>query len=182
MNKTQTAEVVMFVSKAHRSMDTDKNTMRVWHALLSDLDGEAVLAATVSLLRKPEPWPPTPGQIRAEVDRLDGTTPPSEQAALGYYLAGKSQWSAHPAVERAAKSVQWDPKELPERATWDFKAAYARELDREENGHVRTELGTGNGPQPIALALAPSPTVRTSPSPNLRELVAAERTRDEDTE
>lgn len=95
---------------------------------------------------------------------------------------GKSQWSAHPAVERAAKSVQWDPKELPERATWDFKAAYARELDREENGHVRTELGTGNGPQPIALALAPSPTVRTSPSPNLRELVAAERTRDEDTE
>lgn len=153
MTKNQTAEVVTFVAKAHRSMDTDATTMRVWHALLSDLDGPAVMDATMSLLRKPSPFPPTPGQIRAEVDRLDGSTPPSEQAALGYYLAGKAQWSAHPAVERAAKSVMWDPTELPDRATWDFKAAYARELDREQNGHVRTELGSGNGPQRIALAL-----------------------------
>lgn len=149
MNKIQTAEVVMFVSKAHRSMDTDQNTMRVWHALLSDLDGEAVLAATVSLLRKPSAFAPTPGQIRAEVERMDGTTPPSEQAALGYYMSG--EWDAHPAVARAAKAVYWDRNECPEEAKWDFRARYAAELDREENGHVRTELGSGNGPQRISL-------------------------------
>lgn len=151
MTKNQTAEVVTFVAKAHRSMDTDATTMRVWHALLSDLDGPAVMDATMSLLRKPAPFPPTPGQIRAEVERLDGSTPPSPEAALGYFMAKNEK--AHPAVERAAKRVTWCRDNAPTEAQWQFKAMYAAELDREQNGHVRAELGSGNGPQRIALAL-----------------------------
>lgn len=161
MNKHETGEVVMYVAKVHRSMESDADTMRVWHALLSDLDGPTTLKATMSLLRKPSAWPPTPGQIRAEVERLDGNTLPTEQAALGYFMTG--QWTVHPAVERAAKAVHYDRHECPQEAIWDFKSRYAAELDREDNGHVRPAVGTGTATRldPAAamrqLAAVPAP-------------------------
>lgn len=150
MTKPEMVSLLALIAKVYPTQATDKATLAAWFGVMGDTDPDKALTATRSLLRQPNDFPPRPGHILAEVDRLDGTTPPSEQAALGYYMSG--QWSVHPAVERAAKLVYWDRNERPDDAKWDFRSRYAAELDREENGHVRGELGSGNGPQRIALA------------------------------
>lgn len=175
MTKPEMVALLALIAKVYPTQATDKATLAAWYDVMGDTEPDAALAATRSLLRQPNDFPPKPGHILAEVARLNGSTAPLLEAATGYFMAGNI--NAHPAVARAAATVYWDRAHKPDEARWQFRDAYSAELDREQNGHVRTELGSGNGPQRLALvmpnpALKPAPTCETCNSVGMVETSA----------
>lgn len=148
MNRAQTAECYALVAAAYQ-LEPDETNLKAWHILLGDLDGQEAIAATVRLCRRDTPFAPRPGEIIAEVERVTGDKAPSLEAAVGFYMAG--EWTIHPAVERAARAVQWDRINAPDKARYQFRSMYEAELWREETGARREAEAINAGPQPLAL-------------------------------
>lgn len=117
--------------------------IRAWYALLGPLevDPADLLEATRRLCLRDTPFPPTAGEVYAETRRLDGSSPPGVEAAVGFYLAGR--WTEHPAVMRAATRVYWDRHYAPDAAAREFRRLYEAELYDETRGLAprRPELG-----------------------------------------
>lgn len=143
MNRTETAKCYALVAKTYGTA-SDPEAMEAWHLLLGDLDGEQAQTATVALCRTMT-FAPRPAEIRAEVDRASGVTPPSLDAALGFYLAG--EWDRHPLVRAAAAAVHWDRINAPDQAQRQFRALYGAAL-HDETDRSRGVAGPALGAQP----------------------------------
>jgi len=136
MERIDTAKCYMLVCAAF-NMEPRDEAIEAWHLLLGDLPGVETLEATRLLCLTDRDYPPRPGQIRAETNRLTGNDePPSVGAATGLYMAGR--WDAHPLVEKAARKVQWDRLNAPEEAKWEFRSLYEAALWDDDQG-VRRE-------------------------------------------
>lgn len=129
MRPETTAAIYATISKAYR-LAPDPEAVEVWHRLMDDpalgITDEAALLAARRLCQR-TPFPLTPADVIAEAQSSLGITPPAMGIAEGRYLAG--DWSAHPAIERAARKVFWDRRTDPRRALEDFRALYAVEVD-----------------------------------------------------
>lgn len=155
MTRPETAQVVALITAAY-GVEFTPEQIAAWHALLGDLDGTVVLEATRRLCLTDNPHPPRPGQVKAEVDHLDGTTPPSIDAAVGLYLSG--DWSVHPLVEKAAMRVMWDRVTNPEAAKWQFRTIYEGALFDHDDGTRRPfRTAITAGAQPLAELMAAQP-------------------------
>lgn len=143
MNPRQTAECYALVASAY-GLEASTHQIEAWQLLLGDLDGPAALEATKRLCLRDTPFPPRPGEIKAEVERMTNTAAPDLEAATGYYLAGN--WDVHPAVNAAAQRVYWDRINAPDKARFQFRDLYNAELDHAETGRNDPSL---SGPQPI---------------------------------
>lgn len=117
-----------------------REELEAWYAVLgpTGIDGSVALEATRRLCLRDSPFPPTSGEVYAETRRLDGSAPPSVEAAIGHYLAGR--WNAHPAVKRAAAAVYWDRAYSPDAAAREFRRLYEAELDNEQSSRGLPEL------------------------------------------
>lgn len=108
-----------------------------WQLALAPFESTIVEHAVAEILREKRPFPPKPGEIVDMIHRLDGTIPPTLDAATGYYLAG--QLDAHPLVREAAAAVPWDVNhpDVADRARFQFRNAYAALIDRHEDDRLR---------------------------------------------
>lgn len=151
MNRSDTAKVYALVCGAY-DVAMSEIGITSWHALLADLDADLTMEAARRLCLRDSSFPPRPGEIVAEMQRLTGDTPPPLEAAIGYYLAGR--WDAHPLVAHVAKGCQWDPVYAPEEAKWDFRARYQAALHDHDDGTRRpVREALTNGPRRAAFEL-----------------------------
>lgn len=148
MRRTDTAKIFALVAATY-NMAVNELAVEAWHLLLADLDADQATTATKRLCRRDTPFPPRPGEIVAEVERINGTTPPSTEAALGFYLAGK--WDRHPLIAIAAGRVPWDRNTAPDEAKWSFRSHYEAALFDHATGTSpkRQRLEACN--QPVAI-------------------------------
>lgn len=134
MNRSDTAKVYALVCGAYDTTPSEVG-ITAWHALLADLDFEHTMEAARLLCRRDSPFAPRPGEIIAEVARLNGDTPPPLEVAIGYFLAG--HLDAHPAVAEAARGCHWCRINAPEEAKWEFRSRYQAVLHDHEEGTRR---------------------------------------------
>lgn len=130
-----------------------REELEAWYTVLgpTTIDGAVALEATRRLCLRDSAFPPSSGEVYAETQRLDGSSPPSVEAATGHYLAGR--WTAHPAVKRAASKVYWDRSYAPDAATREFRRLYAAELDNETaaRGVVEDDASALSNETPLEL-------------------------------
>jgi len=171
MNRAETATCYTLACKAYGA-PIDELELRSWHELLHDLDGSMALEATRRLCLRDAKFKPNPGEIKTEVERIDGATPPPMNAAIGFYLAG--EWDEHPLIRTAAEKVYWDRNNEPEKARHDFRNHYAAALDQHENGHTPRRPAIGEStPQPLALGAVMDELAGSErPSPPVTESLA----------
>jgi hypothetical protein len=138
IDRAKVAECYTLAMTSHHR-DVKSEELRAWHAVLeaSGVDGDAAVQATIRLCMEPGGFPPTPGDVIAEV--LAGTTPPALDAAIGFYLAG--DWDAHPLVAVAARNVWWDRTNAQDQAVRQFRQFYAAAIEAESSRRrTATEL------------------------------------------
>jgi hypothetical protein len=142
MNRSDTAKVYALVCGAY-DVTMSEIGITAWHALLADLDAKLTMEAARRLCLRDSSFPPRPGEVVAEMQRLTGDTPPPLEAATGYYLAG--QLDAHPVVAQVAAGCYWDRINAPEEAKWDFRARYQAALHDIDEGTRRPVREALNG-------------------------------------
>lgn len=135
-DEIKTVYGIMCATWRHEPLEAE---LMAWALAFEDAEAETVMLAVKQVIREDRPFMPRPGEVLAVARQHDETIPPSVDEATGYYLAG--DWSVHPLVEQAAKTVQWDRNhpEVATQAKFDFRQNYEAAVRDHEAGVRRAE-------------------------------------------
>lgn len=113
MNRQETAGLIAVLCAAFPQVTVSRETMRVYHEVLHDLDHEQTKQAVREILLTAE-WFPPPAVIRRKVAERAGLLAPSPSDAWAEVMAqvrlhgtrGNPVFS-HPAIDTTVKALGW---------------------------------------------------------------------------